>query len=177
MEKRGKKGQKGKKFLSSHYNIDREWSRSLIFLLSRQDFRTAPLFITRAVLGYKESNGGSSWSRLRHRPCFRIVWVKLYRNLLANHDTIIILQYVIELTENPNIFLFLFYSHIANSVLIFTTELMSIKRKSLFDPKLLLQIGFWPVLAGMILYYLYRKASKESGKPETKSSKKNKKKW
>lgn len=63
-----------------------------------------------------------------------------------------------------------------NSVLIFTTELMSIKRKSLFDPKLLLQIGFWPVLAGMILYYLYRKASKESGKPETKSSKKNKKK-
>lgn len=63
-----------------------------------------------------------------------------------------------------------------NSVLIFTTELMSIKRKSLFDPNLLLQIGFWLVLAGVILYYLYRKASKESGKPETKSSKKNKKK-
>ncbi|XP_022810268.1 FK506-binding protein 2-like [Stylophora pistillata] len=56
----------------------------------------------------------------------------------------------------------------ANSVLIFTTELMSIKRKSLFDPKLILQIGFWPVLAGVILYYLYRKACKESSKPETK---------
>jgi len=63
-----------------------------------------------------------------------------------------------------------------NSVLIFTTELMSIKRKSLFDPKLLLQIGFWPILAGMILYYLYRKASKEPTKAEAKSSKKNKKK-
>ncbi|XP_022807054.1 FK506-binding protein 2B-like [Stylophora pistillata] len=57
-----------------------------------------------------------------------------------------------------------------NSVLIFTTERMSIKRKSQFDPNLLLQIGFWLVLAGMILYYLYRKASKESDKPETKSS-------
>ena len=77
---------------------------------------------------------------------------------------------------NPNIFLFLLYSSIANSVLIFTTELMSIKRKSLFDPKLLLQIGFWPFVAGMILYYLYRKASKKSGRPETKSSKENKKK-
>jgi len=63
-----------------------------------------------------------------------------------------------------------------NSVLIFTTELMSIKRKSLFDPQLLLQIGFWPILVGMILYYLYRKASQESAKPEAKSSKKNKKK-
>ena len=63
------------------------------------------------------------------------------------------------------------YSSIANSVLIFTTELMSIKRKSLFDPKLLLQIGFWPFVAGMILYYLYRKASKKSGRPETKSRK------
>ena len=68
------------------------------------------------------------------------------------------------------------YSSIANSVLIFTTELMSIKRKSLFDPKLLLQIGFWPFVAGMILYYLYRKASKKSGRHETKSSKENKKK-
>ena len=76
--------------------------------------------------------------------------------------------------QNPNT---LFFSHhTANSVLIFTTELMSIKRKSLFDPKLLLQIGFWPILAGMILYYLYRKASKESAKAEAKSSKKNKKK-
>ncbi|XP_066021812.1 uncharacterized protein [Pocillopora verrucosa] len=63
-----------------------------------------------------------------------------------------------------------------DSVLIFTTELMSIKRKSLFDPKLLLQIGFWPFLAGVILYYLYRKTCKKSGKPETKSSKKNKRK-
>ena len=72
----------------------------------------------------------------------------------------------------------MFSYHTANSVLIFTTELMSIKRKSLFDPKLLLQIGFWPILAGMILYYLYSKASKESTnkKAETKSSKKNKKK-
>ncbi|XP_066023870.1 uncharacterized protein [Pocillopora verrucosa] len=64
----------------------------------------------------------------------------------------------------------------SDSVLIFTTELMSIKRKSLFDPKLLLQIGFWPLLAGVILYYLYRKTSKKSAKPETKSSKKNKRK-
>ncbi|XP_022788195.1 FK506-binding protein 2-like [Stylophora pistillata] len=63
----------------------------------------------------------------------------------------------------------------ATCVLIFTTELMSIRRKSLFDPKLLLKIGFWLVLAGVILYYLYRKASKESGKPDTKSSKKDKK--
>lgn len=65
-----------------------------------------------------------------------------------------------------------------NSVLIFTTELMSITRKSLFDPKLLLQIGFWPILAGIVLYYLYSKASKESTnkKAEAKSSKKNKKK-
>ena len=69
-----------------------------------------------------------------------------------------------------------FFHYTANSVLIFTTELMSIKRKSLFDPKLLLQIGFWPILAGMILYYLYKKASKESTKVEAKSSKKNKKK-
>ena len=53
---------------------------------------------------------------------------------------------------------------------------MSIKGKSLCDPKLLLQIGFWPFVAGMILYYLYRKASKKSGRPETKSSKENKKK-
>jgi len=77
--------------------------------------------------------------------------------------------------HNPNT-LFLLSHHPANSVLIFTTELVSIKRKSLFDPKLLLQIGFWPILAGMILYYLYRKASKESTKAEAKSSKKNKKK-
>lgn len=74
---------------------------------------------------------------------------------------------------NTNIF---FSYHTANSVLIFTTELMSIKRKSLFDPQLLLQIGFWPILVGMILYYLYKKASQESAKPEAKSSKKNKKK-
>ena len=65
----------------------------------------------------------------------------------------------------------------ANSVLTFTTEPISIMRKSLFDPKLLLQIGFWPLVAGMILYNLYRKASKKSGRPETNSSKKNKKKW
>ena len=70
----------------------------------------------------------------------------------------------------------IFSYHTANSVLIFTTELMSIKRKSLFDPQLLLQIGIWPILVGMILYYLYRKASQESAKPEAKSSKKNKKK-
>jgi len=65
-----------------------------------------------------------------------------------------------------------------NSVLIFTTELMSIKRKSLFDPVLLLQIGFWPVLAVVVLYYLYRKATKESTstKREVKTNKKNKKK-
>ncbi|KAJ7358719.1 hypothetical protein OS493_022163 [Desmophyllum pertusum] len=63
-----------------------------------------------------------------------------------------------------------------NSVLIFTTELMAIKRKSLFDPKLLLQIAFWPILAGLILYYLYKKATKESTKHEAKASKKNKKK-
>ena len=65
----------------------------------------------------------------------------------------------------------------ANSVLNFTTEPMSIKRKSLFDPKLVLQIGFWPLVAGMILYNLYRKASKKSGRSETNSSKKSKKKW
>ena len=65
----------------------------------------------------------------------------------------------------------------ANSVLTFTTEPISIMRKSLFDPKLLLQIGFWPLVAGMILYNLYRKASKKSGRPETNSSKKNKEKW
>ena len=76
-------------------------------------------------------------------------------------------------TGNTEIF---FSYHTANSVLIFTTELMSIKRKSLFDPQLLLQIGIWPILVGMILYYLYRKASQESAKPEAKSSKKNKKK-
>ena len=68
------------------------------------------------------------------------------------------------------------YSSIANSIPIFNTELMSIKRKSLFDSKLLLQIGFWPFMAGIILYYLYRKASKKSGRPEKKSSKENKKK-
>ena len=65
----------------------------------------------------------------------------------------------------------------ANSVLTFTTEPISIMRKSLFDPKLLLQIGFWPLVAGMILYNLYRKASKKSGRSETNSSKESKKKW
>ena len=77
----------------------------------------------------------------------------------------------------PNtIICFASLSHTANSVLIFTTELMAIKRKSLFDPKLLLQIAFWPILAGLILYYLYKKATKESTKHEAKASKKNKKK-
>lgn len=70
------------------------------------------------------------------------------------------------------------FAHTADSVLIFTTELIGIKRKSLFDPVLLLQIGFWPVLAGVVLYYLYRKATKEtsSAKHEFKSNKKSKRK-
>ncbi|KAM7435764.1 hypothetical protein ABFA07_014371 [Porites harrisoni] len=65
-----------------------------------------------------------------------------------------------------------------NSVLIFTTELMSIRRKSPFDPRVLIQIGFWPVLAVLVMYYLYRKAKSESSssKHEVKSNKKNKKK-
>lgn len=71
-----------------------------------------------------------------------------------------------------------FFTFTANSVLIFTTELMSIRRKSPFDPSLLIQIGFWPVLAVLVMYYLYRKAKRESStsKHELKSNKKNKKK-
>lgn len=63
-----------------------------------------------------------------------------------------------------------------NSVLIFNTELMAIKRKSPFDPVLLLQIAFWPVLGGLVMYYLYRKATEESSstKKEVKSHRKNK---
>lgn len=66
----------------------------------------------------------------------------------------------------------------ANSVLIFETELISIKKKSSFDPVLLLQIAIWPILAGMLLYYLYRKANQESSlaKSEGKSHKRNKRK-
>lgn len=66
----------------------------------------------------------------------------------------------------------------ANSVLIFETELISIKKKSSFDPALLLQIAIWPILAGMLLYYLYRKANQESSlaKSEGKSHKRNKRK-
>lgn len=65
-----------------------------------------------------------------------------------------------------------------NSVLIFKTELISIKKKSSFDPMLLLQIAIWPILAGMLLYYLYRKANQESSlaKSEVKSHKRNKRK-
>lgn len=65
-----------------------------------------------------------------------------------------------------------------NSVLIFKTELISIKKKSSFDPVLLLQIAIWPILAGMLLYYLYRKANQESSlaKSEVKSHKRNKRK-
>ena len=66
------------------------------------------------------------------------------------------------------------FVHTANSVLIFTTELMSIKRKSPFDPQLLLQIGFWPVLAAIILYYLYRKATRESTSAKHEVKKRNK---
>ena len=55
---------------------------------------------------------------------------------------------------------------------------MSITRKSPFDPSVLIQIGFWPVLAVLVMYYLYRKAKRESSssKHEVKSNKKNKKK-
>ena len=71
-----------------------------------------------------------------------------------------------------------FFAFTANSVLIFTTELMSIRRKSPFDPSVLIQIGFWPVLAVLVMYYLHRKAKSESSssKHEVKSNKKNKKK-
>lgn len=65
---------------------------------------------------------------------------------------------------------------IADSYLIFTTELIDIEQKPFLDLKGLAQIIVWPALAVLLVYYLYKKAKDQDKPKATKERKEHAKK-
>ena len=77
--------------------------------------------------------------------------------------------------RNKLIFALGFCYSAADSTLIFTTELVALQKRSMFKLGSLLFILPWPVLAGMLLYYLYKKATVPVAKKHKEGQIRNKK--